>query len=310
MVLCALMIRAFAFGVLSGLVLAFAACGGPTTKPCTSSSCSGCCDATGACQPGSSVQACGSAGFTCIACSIGQACTFGTCITQGMGGGGGAGGGTGSGGGAGGGGPDAGAGGGGGAGGGIGGGIGGGVGGGIGGGGGGGGGGGIGGGIGGGVGGGTGGGGSANCRTVATFNQQVATGSLTPGFFALAQAQTAATGTWDGLIGAVFYTNGGVTPGTEDLGNPGNQSVNTAHYYAAYGENCVSTGGSGSTCTTTYVGVAGQLTIQAPFGSADAGALTVSFQNVRFQQMGDGGVPNPSGACILLQSETFTGVWP
>ncbi|MEW5743618.1 MAG: hypothetical protein AB1938_32200, partial [Myxococcota bacterium] len=104
--------------VLSGLAaLAFAAlvpassaCGG-AKKACSSSTCQGCCDAAGTCQPGHAPEACGSLGLLCSTCAGGQICQFGVCAPLsglgggsssnggGVGGGGGAGGGGGVGGG-------------------------------------------------------------------------------------------------------------------------------------------------------------------------------------------------------------------
>ena len=83
-------------GFVIGVVMAFApSCGG--TKPCNSVSCAtGCCDAKGECQAGSSNGACGQLGGSCQVCQIAQACSLGTCSqTNGNGGsnGGGSGGG-------------------------------------------------------------------------------------------------------------------------------------------------------------------------------------------------------------------------
>ncbi len=62
----------------------------------TCENCSGCCDASGACQVGSTVNACGAAGARCDVCSSTQVCQVGRCTFT-NGGGGGFGGGTGGG---------------------------------------------------------------------------------------------------------------------------------------------------------------------------------------------------------------------
>jgi len=75
-------------GFVVGVVLAIApSCGG--TKPCNSTTCAtGCCDAKGECQAGTSNGACGQLGGTCQICQIAQACSLGTCAqTNGNGGG-------------------------------------------------------------------------------------------------------------------------------------------------------------------------------------------------------------------------------
>ncbi|MCU0696415.1 MAG: hypothetical protein MUC96_07795 [Myxococcaceae bacterium] len=87
--------------VVLGLAFVTTGCG-PTRPPCNASTCSGCCDATGMCQFGSSLQACGSRGEACKQCSITETCSFGSCTT-GLGGTGGGSGGSGGGGSAGGG---------------------------------------------------------------------------------------------------------------------------------------------------------------------------------------------------------------
>lgn len=62
-------------------VLLLASCG-TTSQTCNASSCTGCCDASGACQQGGSNATCGSGGGLCQFCTSVQACTFGVCITQ------------------------------------------------------------------------------------------------------------------------------------------------------------------------------------------------------------------------------------
>lgn len=74
---------------VSGFVLLLSAC-----KPkCDSSNCTGCCDASGSCQTGSTTLACGVSGASCQACSLGATCNLGACF-GGVGAGGGTGGGT------------------------------------------------------------------------------------------------------------------------------------------------------------------------------------------------------------------------
>ncbi|MFT3712203.1 MAG: hypothetical protein QM817_31550 [Archangium sp.] len=73
---------------------------GPAKDKCSMSNCTGCCDATGSCQPGSLPTACGSGGAMCQACISNYQCNFGFCqppIFAGGGGGGGTGGGSGGG---------------------------------------------------------------------------------------------------------------------------------------------------------------------------------------------------------------------
>jgi len=70
------------------------ACG--PAKTCSSSNCTGCCDADGTCQNGNSNTSCGSSGTLCKACSSFDVCQLGFCAPFGGGGSGGAsGGGTG-----------------------------------------------------------------------------------------------------------------------------------------------------------------------------------------------------------------------
>jgi len=47
--------------------------------PCGPSNCTGCCDSTGTCQPGSAPGACGTAGATCTNCPTGDTCASGVC---------------------------------------------------------------------------------------------------------------------------------------------------------------------------------------------------------------------------------------
>ncbi|MBI3180928.1 MAG: VCBS repeat-containing protein [Myxococcales bacterium] len=95
--LIALLVAVVASGVL-------AACENSSGPACGPSTCSGCCDVTGACQAGNFANACGSAGSQCTICALGQTCQLGYCMVAGTsgdaGGGGGGGGADGGGGGA------------------------------------------------------------------------------------------------------------------------------------------------------------------------------------------------------------------
>ncbi|MFZ5446336.1 MAG: hypothetical protein ACOZQL_40485 [Myxococcota bacterium] len=68
------------------------ACGTTTPTPttCSPSTCLGCCDANGICNPGSLASACGFGGALCTTCSSGLVCSNGACINGSTGGGGGA----------------------------------------------------------------------------------------------------------------------------------------------------------------------------------------------------------------------------
>lgn len=69
-------------------------CDGPATTACNANTCAGCCDASGACKPGTSVSACGRTGSTCSVCNGDQTCSStGSCSGGGTGGGGAGGGG-------------------------------------------------------------------------------------------------------------------------------------------------------------------------------------------------------------------------
>ncbi|MBL8939233.1 MAG: hypothetical protein JNM69_32025 [Archangium sp.] len=84
--------------LLLGLLVCSVACG-TATRPCSTSTCTGCCDATGQCQPGTSVSACGARAGVCQVCGGASAtCVAGSCSAIGPSGGGasGTGGGTGS----------------------------------------------------------------------------------------------------------------------------------------------------------------------------------------------------------------------
>ncbi|MGV3621754.1 MAG: hypothetical protein ACO1OB_13095, partial [Archangium sp.] len=70
-------------GVLGGAM--FANCGPSAT--CSSATCGGCCDATGKCQSGTSIDACGINGETCGRCGANTNCARGTCEAGGRGGG-------------------------------------------------------------------------------------------------------------------------------------------------------------------------------------------------------------------------------
>lgn len=95
-------LRALVAGFAAGWLLTTLSCGQP--KPaCGPGKCSGCCDSSGNCKPGSAPESCGSNGGACLGCAAGQACQGGFC-TGGSGGGAGGGSGGGGGGGTGGGG--------------------------------------------------------------------------------------------------------------------------------------------------------------------------------------------------------------
>ncbi len=80
-------IRGLAAGFGLGLLLAIVpSCGAP--KTCNPTTCSGCCDATGACQSGVIGDACGASGNACTACTVAQTCSGGFCLGGGGGGGG------------------------------------------------------------------------------------------------------------------------------------------------------------------------------------------------------------------------------
>lgn len=72
---------------LAALGMLLFACG-PTEAPavlgarCSPSTCGGCCDSLGVCQPGLSTGACGKNGATCVACSGNQACEASMCTTK------------------------------------------------------------------------------------------------------------------------------------------------------------------------------------------------------------------------------------
>jgi hypothetical protein len=60
---------------------AFLACGkGSSTSVCATT-CLGCCDSSGFCQPGSSLNACGLSGRACMACATNAVCSIGSCLT-------------------------------------------------------------------------------------------------------------------------------------------------------------------------------------------------------------------------------------
>ncbi len=52
---------------------------GPNVKPCSASTCQGCCDANGECLAGSAVFECGAGGNACQRCEANQACHEGHC---------------------------------------------------------------------------------------------------------------------------------------------------------------------------------------------------------------------------------------
>lgn len=66
-------------GLVVGWVLSLASCGAPA-RPCSTSTCSGCCDsATGECLQGSAVFACGVGGNACSVCVANELCVAGGC---------------------------------------------------------------------------------------------------------------------------------------------------------------------------------------------------------------------------------------
>lgn len=71
-------------GLLGGVLLAN--CSPAAT--CTAATCGGCCDATGKCQSGASIDACGINGETCGRCGANTTCMRGTCEAGGNTGGG------------------------------------------------------------------------------------------------------------------------------------------------------------------------------------------------------------------------------
>lgn len=60
------------------------ACGTQPQTPsvCGPQTCTGCCDASGACQPGGAADACGGGGGQCSACSAEQVCSDGACRSE------------------------------------------------------------------------------------------------------------------------------------------------------------------------------------------------------------------------------------
>jgi hypothetical protein len=50
---------------------------------CPSTCPHGCCDASGTCQAGNTIHACGTGGVACMACALGQACDGARCLTVG-----------------------------------------------------------------------------------------------------------------------------------------------------------------------------------------------------------------------------------
>ncbi|MBL8934678.1 MAG: VCBS repeat-containing protein [Archangium sp.] len=69
------------------LVMGLVAACGPSAKPCGPSTCSGCCDASGACRQTGSSSACGVGGALCQQCSGSASCAAGVCTSFGAGGG-------------------------------------------------------------------------------------------------------------------------------------------------------------------------------------------------------------------------------
>ena len=80
------LILAFFAAALLGVFAA--ACGTPAPK-CSPANCTGCCDASDACQTGGIQSQCGSQGNVCMACGAGTSCEFGVCKQSSTSGGGG-----------------------------------------------------------------------------------------------------------------------------------------------------------------------------------------------------------------------------
>lgn len=71
--------RPMRFVLLSLLFCSVSACG-PVQRPCGPSTCSGCCDGSGQCQPGGSTTACGARGAVCQVCGgLSATCVTGIC---------------------------------------------------------------------------------------------------------------------------------------------------------------------------------------------------------------------------------------
>jgi hypothetical protein len=51
--------------------------------PCSSATCSGCCDTAGVCHGGASASSCGVNAQRCVACPSGKVCSSGACATSG-----------------------------------------------------------------------------------------------------------------------------------------------------------------------------------------------------------------------------------
>lgn len=71
-----------------GVVFAVASCSPATPAVCDVTSCpAGCCDASGACQPGTADEACGTGAAACAACATGTTCAGQACVMPTVGGG-------------------------------------------------------------------------------------------------------------------------------------------------------------------------------------------------------------------------------
>ncbi|MER2565381.1 MAG: EGF domain-containing protein [Myxococcaceae bacterium] len=71
--------RSFTLALLAISAMALTACPDTSKPPCGPASCTGCCDSSGACVAGVTLQACGAMGVTCTACSVTDSCSFGKC---------------------------------------------------------------------------------------------------------------------------------------------------------------------------------------------------------------------------------------
>ena len=69
-------------GLALGVALAVAPSCGPQKARCNASNCLGCCDATGACQIGTELSACGEKGAACASCTAAQICKAGACAAS------------------------------------------------------------------------------------------------------------------------------------------------------------------------------------------------------------------------------------
>lgn len=69
--------------VLSSVALVLSGCGMKAVPACGPDTCMGCCDMSGACQPGDQLAACGQSGAACGTCDSTQTCSMGACMAGG-----------------------------------------------------------------------------------------------------------------------------------------------------------------------------------------------------------------------------------